>query len=121
MANARQTAAIEDVFLKLLPEPPQRAEYRVRCILSQSAKRSVTDNPGEIFELDDSLETFKSFVGGFLLRPFGYAVEDIEHFSGAFAAGDAFAAAFILKKIHEIPREVDHACGLIKDDHSAQA
>ena len=51
----------------------------------------------------------------------GDALEDLEHALGAEAAGDALAAALVLGELQEVPGEVDHAGGVVGDDHAAGA
>jgi hypothetical protein len=46
--------------------------------------------------------------------------QDLEHSHGAFAAGRALAARFILNEIHEEPGHIHHACLIVHDDHPAR-
>ena len=44
----------------------------------------------------------------------------LEHALGPDAAGHALAAALVLRELQEVPGEVDHAGGVVGDDHAAR-
>ena len=49
------------------------------------------------------------------------ALEDLKHTLGAFTAGGAFAAGFVLGEVHEEPCNLDHAGLVVHDDQAAGA
>ncbi|MPM34779.1 hypothetical protein SDC9_81366 [bioreactor metagenome] len=92
-----------------IPEIAQGGEYRIRCRLAQAAQRTHPDGVCQLFQQLDGL-------GG--PAPFDDIVQQGQHLFGALPAGNAFAAGFILDKLHKKPCDFYHA-GLLVHDHQA--
>src|SRR5574344_365139 len=109
---AVRAVLIHNVRKILVAEIFQRGEHRLARALSQTAQRRLRDSVCKLLEHIEILK--RAFVGD-------DALQDLQHALCALAAGDALAAAFILREVHEEARRLDHAGVLVHDDETAGA
>ena len=87
-----------------LAEIPDGAYYRVACGLAQAAEGS---GGYCVRKLQKQVYVLLATVAR------DYALEYLQHAAGAFAAGHALAAAFVLSEVHEKARYFHHAGAVI--------
>ncbi|OQB55897.1 MAG: hypothetical protein BWX99_01033 [Deltaproteobacteria bacterium ADurb.Bin151] len=109
-ADGRATAVLVDVLFVFLAEIADGAQNRIGSCLPQAAQGRIFDNGGHFLEQFDVAR---------LAFSVGNVGQNVQHAFGAFAAGGALAAGFILAEVHEEPGHVDRALVFVHDDQSA--
>ena len=109
LAFAGRADLAEHVVFVLLAEIAQGGEDRVRGGLAEAAEGAELDGFCGLLE-----EVERIFRGA----AFDDVVKQREHLLRAFAARHALAAGFVLRELHEEPRDADHA-GLLVHDHES--
>src|SRR5208337_3609576 len=112
LADLSRAFFLPDMRLVFLPEIADGGEHRVGRRLPQTAKGGLFDefgHPGQ--PVDVPLPA----VSG------GDAFQYFHHPEGAFPAGGALAAGFILGEVDKVFGHVHHAIPLVHDDHAAGA
>ena len=92
-----------------LAEEAQRAEYRIRCRLAQTAKACRSHKLTESFKLVEVLG---------LAAPRDDLVQQRANLHGADPSRDAFTTTLVHAEIHEKACELGHGRGAINDDQS---
>ncbi len=105
-------AASLEMFFILVSEISQGGEDGVGRGLSQSTDAAFFDLCGEFFEFFEISGAALSLAESF---------EDPEEDFGADSAEGALAAGFGLSELEEVSGDIDHAIGVVEDDHSAGA
>ena len=105
--------------LILVPEPPQGAEHRVGSRLPESAQAGILDGFGKAGEVHHAFKTLERIDPFFMFPAVRYPFDNFEHSPRAFAARNAFTAAFALNEVHEKFGHIHHACVLIHDNEAA--
>ena len=112
VADAGGATLVHDVVDVLVSEVFQCAEDRVRRGHTETAEACFFDGGAKIDE------QVKVGHGAFSRADAG---KDVEHLRGTGAAGNAFAAGLGHAELDEEAGDVDHAGGIVHDDHAAGA
>ena len=103
-----RAAPLLDVLDELVLEVAQDGQHRRRRQLPQGAQRTLLHPLGHRAEPIEVRE---------LTLPRGDPLQDLQHPSAPDPAGRALAAAFVAHELHEVLGDLDHAGGLVGDDH----
>jgi len=101
-----------DVRFIFRPKILNRADHRLRGRFSQTAERCFRYRVGKFKQ---------QFNISILTLPIHDAFQDVQHSFRSLAAGDAFSARLILRKIHKEARDFDHAGVGVHDHKTAGA
>ena len=108
--NSGDASVVANMLFVFFAEITDCAEHGIWRCLSQPAQSGVFNNDSHFFE---------KLNISFLAFTLGYSRQDFEHPFGAFTAGRAFTAGFILTEIHEEARHIRGALIFIHDNQSA--
>ena len=98
-----------DVFV---PEIPESGQNRIGGRLPQAAEGCGLDVHGQLLQFVQILH---------LAFATANPIQDVEHVACAHTAGRALPARLILRKLQEVPGDIDHAGALVHDDETTRS
>ena len=113
IADAGRAALVHNVLHILVSEVAQRAQHRIGRRHAQSAQTGFLDRAAQDRPADRDRPCVAIAVAD--------SRQQRKHLRGAGAAGNAFAAGLRHAELHEEAGHIDHARGVVHDDHAAGA